>query len=261
MRHTLLPRLAVCIIITLLAAIAIVPAASAGTTRVGGRYPSYAYAAASRHGLAVYVNGLVKQDYSTGVVGSPRRTVYLQRYVRGGWQPMLRRVTSSSGHVTVGFVSVASYQLRWVVVATASAWGATSRPTRPPAYVPPARTLGVSAATGRLALYYASSRRGAPYRSGGAGPWQFDCSGLTLWSYGRVGRRLPRTADQQYRATIRLSSAQRRAGDLVFFLSGGRSYHTGIYAGAGRLWHAPGAGRSVRLSVIWTSAVAYGRVR
>ena len=255
----LLPRLAVSMIVTLLATIAIVPTATAGTTPVRGKYLSYAYAAASRQGSAVYVNGLVKQDYSTGIIRSPRRTVYLQRYVNGGWQTMLGRVTSWDGRVTVGFTSVASNQHRWVVVASGGAWGATSGVTRPPVFIIP--SVGVSAATGQQALNYARSKSGAPYQYGAAGPLRFDCSGLTQWSYGRAGRTLPRTTAQQYAATIRLPTAQRRAGDLVFFMSGGTAYHTGIYAGAGTLWHSPRTGSYVKLQAIWTSAVAYGRVR
>lgn len=119
----------------------------------------------------------------------------------------------------------------------------------------------VSATTANRALAYAASKKGAPYLWGAVGPTRFDCSGLTKWVYAKAGRTLPRTVAQQYAATIRVSKANRRAGDLVFFMSGGRPYHMGIYAGTGRLWHAPKTGDHVKLSTIWTSAVAYGRVR
>jgi cell wall-associated NlpC family hydrolase len=58
-----------------------------------------------------------------------------------------------------------------------------------------------------------------------------------------------------------VSRASARPGDLVFFMSGGRPYHMGIRAGAGKVWHSPKTGDHVKLSTIWTSAVAYGRVR
>jgi len=70
---------------------------------------------------------------------------------------------------------------------------------------------------------------------------------------------LPRTVALQYAATLRVSHA--RPGDLVFFMSGGRPVHLGIYAGAGRVWHAPKTGGVVSLSPIWTAAVIYRRVR
>jgi cell wall-associated NlpC family hydrolase len=35
--------------------------------------------------------------------------------------------------------------------------------------------------------------------------------------------------------------------------------HVGIYAGHGRIWHAPRPGARVRLERIWTRNVRYGR--
>jgi cell wall-associated NlpC family hydrolase len=125
----------------------------------------------------------------------------------------------------------------------------------------PAQAL-VSAGTGARAVHLAASRRGAPYRLGAVGPHRFDCSGLTLWVYGRLGKRLPRTAAQQYAATRHIAASSRRPGDLVFFLTpSGHVHHVGIYAGAGRIWHAPHTGDHVRRARIWTAAVRYGRVR
>ncbi len=119
----------------------------------------------------------------------------------------------------------------------------------------------VAAATGSRAVSIAATRKGAPYVWGAVGPTRFDCSGLTKWVYGRVGKKLPRTAAQQYAATTHISARSRRVGDLVFFKSGGYVYHVGIYAGAGRIWHAPKPGDRVKLATLWTSAVSYGRVR
>lgn len=119
----------------------------------------------------------------------------------------------------------------------------------------------VSATTAKSALAKAASKRGSPYQWGAMGPYRFDCSGLTKWSFARVGKYLPRTAAQQYSATTRISPASRRPGDLVFFISAGRVYHNGIYAGANKMWHSPKTGSYVKLSIIWTTAVRYGRVR
>jgi len=125
----------------------------------------------------------------------------------------------------------------------------------------PAQAAGVSAATATRAVSHAASKVGALYLYRAAGPNRFDCSGLTKWAYARVGKTLPRTAAQQYAATIRVSRASARPGDLVFFMSGGQPYHMGILAGADKIWHSPKAGSRVKLSTIWTPAVAYGRVR
>ena len=126
---------------------------------------------------------------------------------------------------------------------------------------PPAQAAGVSATVGIRALAFAASKKGAPYRYGAVGPSRFDCSGLTKWAYAHAGRSLPRTVAQQFAATIRVSRANARRGDLVFFMSGGKPYHSGVYAGAAKVWHAPKTGDHVKLATIWTSAVTYGRVR
>ncbi|MFG2294296.1 C40 family peptidase [Streptomyces sp. NPDC048603] len=111
------------------------------------------------------------------------------------------------------------------------------------------------------AFAVAASQQGAPYRWGGTGPNGFDCSGLTQYSYKRVGKHLPRTAAQQYNRTSRIGGRSPQRGDLVFFLAGQRVYHVGMYAGGGRILHAPKPGTRVRLEKIWTGSVRYGRVR
>ena len=113
------------------------------------------------------------------------------------------------------------------------------------------------------ALRVAASKQGSPYQWGATGPYRFDCSGLTLYSFAKAGRKLPRTAAAQYRGTRHITASARHVGDLVFFHSGSSSssvYHVGIYAGGGRIWHAPKTGARVRLERIWTHRVWYGRV-
>ncbi|WP_329341750.1 C40 family peptidase [Streptomyces sp. NBC_00663] len=111
------------------------------------------------------------------------------------------------------------------------------------------------------ALQVAASKKGSPYKWGATGPHRFDCSGLTLYSYKKAGKSLPRTAAQQYNKTRHISSGSRKAGDLVFFHSGSNVYHVGIYAGKGKIWHSPKSGEVVKLEKIWSSSVWYGRVK
>ncbi|KOT37620.1 glycoside hydrolase [Streptomyces caelestis] len=127
--------------------------------------------------------------------------------------------------------------------------------------VPGAASEAAAASTATKALNIAASKKGAPYRWGATGPYRFDCSGLTLYSFKKAGKKLPRTAAQQYNKTRHISAGSRRAGDLVFFHSGSYVYHVGIYAGKGKIWHAPKTGDVVRLQKIWTSNVWYGRVK
>ncbi|MFJ4715292.1 C40 family peptidase [Streptomyces sp. NPDC088785] len=127
--------------------------------------------------------------------------------------------------------------------------------------VPGAAPAASAAVASSKALQVAASKKGAPYKWGASGPHRFDCSGLTLYSFKRAGKKLPRTAAQQYNKTHHVAGSQRKRGDLVFFHSGRSVYHVGIYAGKGRIWHSPKTGAVVRLEKIWTKSVWYGRVR
>ena len=117
----------------------------------------------------------------------------------------------------------------------------------------------VSNRSARRVVSAASSRRGAPYAYGASGPWRFDCSGLTSWSYRQIGRRIPRTAHQQYRSSYRVSRASARPGDLAFLTSGGYAYHAAVYAGRGMVWHAPRPGKRVQL-VVASRSYRFGRI-
>jgi len=110
------------------------------------------------------------------------------------------------------------------------------------------------------AVKVAAAQKGDRYQYGATGPHRFDCSGLTLYSFKKAGKTLPRTAQQQYNKTKRVGASKRKVGDLVFF-GGTRSiYHVGIYAGNNKIWHAPKPGTRVRLEKLWTKNVRYGRV-
>jgi cell wall-associated NlpC family hydrolase len=96
----------------------------------------------------------------------------------------------------------------------------------------------------------AKKQIGDPYKYGATGPSSFDCSGLNYYSYNKVGKRLPRTAQGQYNSSHKVSPSGRKPGDLIFIGNSSRSiYHTGIYAGfwSGHGWmlDAPKPGRTV----------------
>lgn len=123
------------------------------------------------------------------------------------------------------------------------------------------RKAAAVAERGSRVIKYARSEKGSPYRYGSDGPSSFDCSGLVKYVYDRVDENLPRTSSQQAGDVKRIAKKWARYGDLVFFHNGGGVYHVGIYAGNGKIWHAPGTGDRVKLEKIWTSNVFYGRVR
>ncbi|MFF4183154.1 C40 family peptidase [Streptomyces sp. NPDC001691] len=144
-------------------------------------------------------------------------------------------------------------RLGTVCALTLAVTGAT---TLAPGATPDAHAAAVAA----RALHVAASKKGAPYQYGATGPYRFDCSGLTLYSFKQAGHKLPRSAQQQYNSSRHITASLRKAGDLVFFHSGGGVYHVGIYAGENRIWHSPKSGAVVRLERIWSDNVWYGRV-
>lgn len=80
---------------------------------------------------------------------------------------------------------------------------------------------------------------GGTTRAGG-----LDCSGLAALAYRAAGYTLPRSSNDQFHRMPRVSKA--RPGDLMFFGSGSRANHVGIYMGNNRMIHAPGRGRRVQ---------------
>jgi cell wall-associated NlpC family hydrolase len=122
-----------------------------------------------------------------------------------------------------------------------------------------AATTRTSAKERVRAMRVALAQRGDPYRYGAAGPNAFDCSGLTKYSYGRVGRRIPRTTDQQKAGLRRVAKSSKRRGDIILFVRGGDAYHAGVYIGKNRIVHASRSGTPVKVDRIWTSSYVVRR--
>ena len=108
--------------------------------------------------------------------------------------------------------------------------------------LPPANTRA------GIAVRAALSRLGRPYVWGATGPDQFDCSGLTQWSYARAGIHLDRTTYQQIYDGIPVPRSQVRPGDLVFPSTG----HVQLAIGNNQVVEAPHAGATVRISPLGT---------
>jgi cell wall-associated NlpC family hydrolase len=96
---------------------------------------------------------------------------------------------------------------------------------------------------GEKALAFAKKQLGDRYVYGGTGPNGWDCSGLTMKAWKAAGIKLPHSAGKQYRIGKKISKSQLRNGDLVFFYPGIR--HVALYAGHGKVIHAPHPGKKV----------------
>jgi cell wall-associated NlpC family hydrolase len=100
----------------------------------------------------------------------------------------------------------------------------------------------------------------ARYVEGGASPRGFDCSGYTRYAYQQAKvRTLPHNTELQrhLRGMRKISRSSARPGDLVFYLSGGRSYHVAIYAGRGMQYAAATPRDGIRYQKVWSRQVEY----
>jgi len=65
-----------------------------------------------------------------------------------------------------------------------------------------------------------------------------DCSGLVHMAYRRLGRLVPRDADQQEDAGRPLAESDLRRGDLVTYGEGDATTHIAFWLGDGRILHS-----------------------
>jgi cell wall-associated NlpC family hydrolase len=102
---------------------------------------------------------------------------------------------------------------------------------------------------------------GVPYVYGGASPAGFDCSGYTMWVYAHAGvGSLPHNSESQRQMFRAIPRDQARPGDLIFYMSGGTSYHVAIYAGGNLQYAAPATGQDVKIETIWSSQIVFGTI-
>ncbi len=119
--------------------------------------------------------------------------------------------------------------------------------------IPTTNTIGAQA------LRWALSRRGDPYVWGGAGPSDFDCSGLVMWAYAQVGISLPHFTGDQWNMGVHVGRSQLQPGDLVFFYAD--IGHVGLYIGNGLMVDAPDFGEDVQVQpVMWNVYVGAVRI-
>ncbi|SDZ97296.1 Cell wall-associated hydrolase, NlpC family [Thiothrix caldifontis] len=116
-------------------------------------------------------------------------------------------------------------------------------------------------------VWNAEKQKGKMYRYGGESPKTgFDCSGLTQFAFEQgAGVSLPRTAADQYAASVKIPKHEASKGDLVFFkTSGKRISHVGIYLGDEKFVHAPRTGKAIttdKLQGYWANKlVGFGRI-
>lgn len=85
---------------------------------------------------------------------------------------------------------------------------------------------------GRI-VQIALNQVGKPYVWGAKGPEQFDCSGLTQWSYAQIGIPIPTGTAGQWPQMRAVGAGELQPGDLIFFDvdMDGHISHVGMLAG------------------------------
>ncbi len=110
---------------------------------------------------------------------------------------------------------------------------------------------GLTTAQARAFLAAAVSRVGMEYVWGGAGPTEFDCSGLVQWSLRQAGIAMPRVAAEQALTGPSAPVADLQPGDLLFYHTDPTApdyiSHVAIYLGDGLMVQAPEPGEDVEV--------------
>lgn len=137
-------------------------------------------------------------------------------------------------------VSVTGRQAKWIMstLGLSVLLGCTS--ASPPSSTELTRPLSVNEQTVREQFERLFSKwQGIPYRLGGDSYSGIDCSAFVQVAYRDVrAQSLPRTTRQQVKVGDEISYADAQVGDLVFFKTGVKVYHVGVYMGNMQFMHA-----------------------
>ena len=103
---------------------------------------------------------------------------------------------------------------------------------------------------------------GLPYGWGSAGPDAYDCSGLTMTAWASQGVGITRTSRSQYQYVKKITYAQMRPGDLIFWATDTSNpatiHHVAMYAGGGMMVEAARPGVPLRVTPVrYAGTMAY----
>ncbi len=166
------------------------------------------------------------------------------RAVRHRLVVQLAAARAREGTLEIAAAAPASPAAGAVAASTAPAWAYAS-----------GAAAGTSASAGDIAAGWALRQLGKPYVWAAAGPYSFDCSGLTMRAWQQAGIELDHWTGTQWTSGPHVPIDQLRRGDLVFFANNtsdpGTIHHVGIYIGRDMMVDAPYTGVDVRIDSIF----------
>jgi cell wall-associated NlpC family hydrolase len=120
-----------------------------------------------------------------------------------------------------------------IMLITLSACGSTK------VISPPASISSADSPTLKKLYTHYNEWRGVKYQIGGMSKKGVDCSGFVHIAYKeKMHRNIPRSTELMSTSGKEISSKNLRPGDLVFFKTGWKVRHVGIYVGKGEFIHA-----------------------
>lgn len=119
-----------------------------------------------------------------------------------------------------------------------------------------ARPPTVGSTRASRALAWALTQAGKWYQWAGAGPSVYDCSGLVMRAYERVGIDLPHNTVLMLRSGHLHWTSHPRPGDLVMW-GGSSPYHVEFYIYAGHSFGAHRPGKQISIEPLWGSPSFY----
>ncbi|VAW67385.1 hypothetical protein MNBD_GAMMA08-1276 [hydrothermal vent metagenome] len=123
---------------------------------------------------------------------------------------------------------------------------------------PPANISKTDSPTVKKLYSHFNEWRGVKYREGGMSKTGVDCSGFVQIAYQqKLHKNIPRTTELMSKNGNPISIKSLRPGDLVFFKTGWKVRHVGIYVGKGEFIHAStsrGVTKSQLYSPYWKAA-------
>ncbi len=122
-----------------------------------------------------------------------------------------------------------------------------------------------SSQQGNIAADWALSQIGRPYQWGGAGPYGYDCSGLTMDAWAQADVALLHYTGFQWVEGVQVPLGSLERGDLLFYATNNADpatiHHVGIYIGGGDMVDAPYTGVDVRIDSIYAPGDPIGAIR